>query len=99
MEFGNVERFEVVIGRLDFRAFDDGEADGEEDVLDFLEDLADQVTRADGAEDAGEGTVVNCPSKWARTSAKRAMTCADSVTPRAARVFSRPMSELGMIAR
>src|SRR6267378_1548066 len=57
MEFGNVERFEVVIGRFDFGAFNDGEADGEENVLDFLENLADQMMRADGADDAGEREV------------------------------------------
>src|SRR6266404_2490275 len=57
MEFRNVERFEVVVRRFDFGAFDDGEADGEENVLDFLEDLADQVARADGANDAGEREV------------------------------------------
>jgi len=33
MEFRNVERFEIVIRRFDFGAFDDGEADGNEDVL------------------------------------------------------------------
>ncbi len=41
MKFRNVKRLEIVIGRFDFRAFDDGEADGEENILDFLEDLAD----------------------------------------------------------
>src|SRR6266850_1943055 len=57
MEFRNVERFKIVVGRFDFGAFDDGEANGKENVLDFLEDLADQVTRADGADDAGEREV------------------------------------------
>src|ERR1700676_58201 len=57
MEFGDVESFEVVIGRFDFGAFDYGKADGEEDVFDFLEDLADQVVRADGPRDAGEREV------------------------------------------
>ncbi len=54
MEFGNVQRLEIVVRRFDFRAFDDGEANGEEDVFDFLEDLADEVMGADGADDAGE---------------------------------------------
>ena len=54
MKFGNVERFEIVIRRFDFRAFDDGEADGKENVFDFLEDLANQMMRADGPDDAGE---------------------------------------------
>src|SRR5271168_573009 len=49
MKFRNVEGFEIVVGRFDFGAFDDGEADGDEDVFDFLEDLADQVMRTDGA--------------------------------------------------
>src|SRR6266700_2903776 len=57
MEFGNVQSLEIVVGRFDFGAFDDREADGNEDVFDFLEDLANQVVRADGAMDAGEGKV------------------------------------------
>ncbi len=57
MEFRNVERLEIVVGRFDFGAFDDGEADGDEDVFDLLEDLTDQVMRADGACDAGEREV------------------------------------------
>ena len=57
MKFGNVERFEIVVRRFDFRAFDDGEANGDEDVFDFLDDLADQVMRADGADYAGEGEI------------------------------------------
>src|SRR5208282_5876745 len=36
---------------------DDREADGNEDVFDFLEDLANQVMGADGAVDAGERKV------------------------------------------
>src|SRR6266850_673147 len=55
---GNVEGFEIVIGCFDFGAFDDGEADGEENVFDFLEDLTDQVMRADGADDAGKREVL-----------------------------------------
>src|SRR5579859_3207317 len=54
MEFGNVEGFEIVIRSFDFWAFDDGKADGEENVFDFLEDLANQMMRADGTCDAGE---------------------------------------------
>src|SRR5712664_562935 len=57
MELRNVQRLEVVVRRFDFGAFDDGEADGEENVFDFLEDLTDQVIRADRAEDAGEREV------------------------------------------
>ena len=57
MEFGDVQRFEIVIGRFDFGAFNDGETDGKENVFDFLKDLADQVMRTDGAEDAGEREV------------------------------------------
>jgi hypothetical protein len=41
MEFGDVERFEIVVRRFDLRAFDYGEADGDEDVFDLLENLAD----------------------------------------------------------
>src|SRR5580692_4638849 len=57
MEFGNVKRLEIVIGRFDFGAFDDGEADGDEDVFDLLEDLADEVMRAGGTFDAREREV------------------------------------------
>ena len=57
MELRDVQRFEIVVGRFDFGAFDDGEADRKENVLDFLENLADEVMRADGADDAGEREV------------------------------------------
>src|SRR5712664_42624 len=57
MEFGNVESFEIVVRRFDFGAFDDGKADGEENVFDLLEDLADEMVRAEWAEDAGEREV------------------------------------------
>src|SRR6266481_3488622 len=57
MKFGDIQGFEIIVRRFDFGALDNGEADGEEDVFDFLEDLADQVMRADGANDAGEGEV------------------------------------------
>src|SRR6266478_5631460 len=57
MEFGNVEGFEIVVRRFDFGTFDDGEADREKNIFDFLEDLADQVMGADGANDAGKGEV------------------------------------------
>ena len=54
MKFRNVERLEVVVGRFDLRAFDDGKADGKENVLDLLKHLAYQVVCADGADYAGE---------------------------------------------
>ena len=54
MEFGNVQRFEIVIRRFDFRAFRDGKADGDENVFDFLKDLANQVTRTDGTNNSGK---------------------------------------------
>jgi hypothetical protein len=57
MEFRNVEGFEIVVGCFDFGAFDDGEANREEDVFDFLEDLADQVMRADRTNDARKGEI------------------------------------------
>src|SRR5437667_6727546 len=57
MELGNIQRLEIVVRRFDFRAFDDREADGEENVFDFLEDLADQVMGANGANDAGKREV------------------------------------------
>src|SRR5439155_23459881 len=50
MKFGNVEGLEIVVRRFDFRAFDHGEPDGEENVFDGLEDLADQVVRTDRAD-------------------------------------------------
>ncbi len=57
MKFGDVEGFEIVVRRFDFGAFDDGEADGNEDIFDLLEDLADQVMGTDRADDAGEGEI------------------------------------------
>src|SRR5262245_20531264 len=52
MELRNIERLEVVIRRFDFRAFDNRESDGDENIFNLLEDLADQVTRTDGTHDA-----------------------------------------------
>src|SRR5439155_9854710 len=57
MKLRDIQRLEIVVRRFDFGAFDDREADGEENVFDFLEDLADQVMGADGANDAGKGQV------------------------------------------
>src|SRR6266850_4589776 len=54
MEFRDIESFKIIVRRFDFGALDDGEADGNEDVFDFLEDLADQVMRADRTVDARE---------------------------------------------
>src|SRR4029077_8192540 len=54
MKLRNVEGFEVVVGRFDFRAFHDGKADGEENVFDLLQDLVNQVVRTDRAENAGQ---------------------------------------------
>ena len=34
MMLGDIERLEIVVRRLDFRAFDDGEAEREKDALD-----------------------------------------------------------------
>jgi hypothetical protein len=53
MEFRNIQRLEVVIGGLDFRTFDNREAYGNEDVFDFLKDLADEMARANGPRSAG----------------------------------------------
>jgi len=57
MELGNVKSFKVVVWRFDFRAFYDGEADGEKDVFDSLQDLTDEMVRADWADDSREGEV------------------------------------------
>src|SRR5437016_12497708 len=57
MKLRDIQRLEIVVRRFDFGAFDDREADGEENVFDFLEDLADQVMGADGANDSGEREV------------------------------------------
>ena len=61
MKFRNVQRFEVVVRRFDFRAFDDGEANGKENVFDFLENLANQMVRANGTDDAGERKIDTLP--------------------------------------
>src|SRR6476661_4199074 len=57
VELGDVERLKIIVRRFDFGAFDDGEAAGEEKVFGLLEDLAEQVMRADGTVDAGEREV------------------------------------------
>src|ERR1700730_4286371 len=57
MEFRDVQGFEVVIGRFDFGALDDGEAYGEEDVFDLLKDLTNQMVRADGTNNSWKGEV------------------------------------------
>ena len=57
MVLRNIQGLEIVVRRFNLRAFDDGEANGEEDVLDFLEDLANEMVRADSADHAGEGEV------------------------------------------
>src|SRR5258708_38530373 len=57
MEFWDVQRLEVVIRRFNFRAFDYGKADGEEDIFALLKDFTNQVMRANGADDSGEGEV------------------------------------------
>ena len=62
MELRNIQRLEVVVRRFDFGTFDDRETNGEEDVFDFLEDLADEMVRADGANYAGEGEIDFFPS-------------------------------------
>ena len=54
MVLGNIERLEIVVGRLDFGAFDHAEADRKENALKFFVGLANQVARADGALDAGK---------------------------------------------
>src|SRR5260370_42345270 len=57
MELGDVERFEIVVWRFDFGAFDDGEADGEEDIFDLLKDLANEMVRAEWTDDSRQGEV------------------------------------------
>ena len=57
MVLGNVERFEIVVRRFDFRAFDDREANREENVFDFLKNLANEVMRTDRADDTGKREV------------------------------------------
>ena len=54
MVLGNIERLEIVIGRLDFRPLDHAEADGEENALELFVGLANQVPRANRALDAGQ---------------------------------------------
>jgi hypothetical protein len=47
MMLGNVERFEIVIGSFDFRAFDDRKADRAEDAVELFVGLADKMLRAE----------------------------------------------------
>jgi len=57
MVLGDVERFEVVVGRLDFRPFDYRESDGKENALELFVGLADQVAGANRALDARQGKI------------------------------------------
>ena len=54
MMLGNIQRLEIVVGRLDFGPFDDAEAQRKKNPLDFGEGLPQQVARAEGADDAGQ---------------------------------------------
>jgi hypothetical protein len=54
---GNIQRFEIVVRRFDFRAFDDGKADGKKDVFNFLHHRADQMVRANRTNHAREREV------------------------------------------
>ena len=72
MIFGNIQRFEIVVGRFNLRAFCNRKADGEEDILDFLHHLADEVVRAQGTKTPGNENrpVLRAASVPARDSAK-----------------------------
>jgi len=48
------EGFEIVVGRFDFRPFDDGESDGNEDASISLETWRISSGASDGAETTGE---------------------------------------------
>ena len=83
MTGGEVERVEVVPGRLDLATVDDAVAEPEEDVLDLAPDLGDQVEPA--ARVAADGSVTSTRSSLRRrsssareSSASRAST-ADSI--------------------
>ena len=58
MVLGDIERFEIVVGRLDLRPFDHAKSDREEDAQQFVERLPDQVPRPDGALDARKRKVL-----------------------------------------
>jgi hypothetical protein len=57
MELGDVQGLEIVVRRFNFRALDDGKADGKENIFDFLKNLTNQMVRANGTKHAGEGEV------------------------------------------
>ncbi len=54
MMLGNVERLEVVVGRLDFGALDHAEAQRKEDTLDLRKCLPQQMTRTDRTVHSGQ---------------------------------------------
>lgn len=54
MMLGNVERFEIVVGRFYFRTLDYAETDRGENPLKFLEGLANQMPRTEWALDTGK---------------------------------------------
>ena len=57
MKLRDIQRLEVVVRRFNFRPLHNGKTNGEEDVLEFLKNLADEVMRADGMNDARERKV------------------------------------------
>src|ERR1051326_1555749 len=57
MKFRNIQRFEIVVRRFDFRTFHHGKSYGYKNIFDFLEDLADQMTRTDRTDDSRKGEV------------------------------------------
>jgi hypothetical protein len=54
MVLGNIQRFEVVVGCFNLGAFHHAESDRSKNAQKFFVGLPDQVTRADGAIDAGK---------------------------------------------
>ena len=63
MVLGNVERLEIVVGRLDLRPFDHAEPDGEENPQQLVERLPDQVPRADRPLHARQREIDLIPSR------------------------------------
>src|SRR5205823_3589057 len=57
MKLRDIQRLEIVVRRFNFRPLHNGKTNGEEDVLEFLKNLADEVMRADGMDDARERKV------------------------------------------
>ena len=66
MKLRNIERFEIVVRRFDFRTLHDGKSDGNENIFDLLKNLTNQMPGTDGTNDTRKRKVhaLFCESRF-----------------------------------